>query len=96
MYGGAAGLRKGGKEEGARKGGGRDTEERTKEKKREKRQDIVGGKQRGRILKRVKRATAKQRESKAAGGEEKDWNSQTRGKKNKRLGSISQKTENVD
>lgn len=37
MYGGAAGLRKGGKEEGARKGGGRDTEERTKEeKKREK------------------------------------------------------------
>lgn len=65
---GAAGLKKGGKEEGARKGG-RDTENRTgQEKEKGERTGYCWGKQRGRILKRVKRATAKQRESKAAGG----------------------------
>lgn len=43
MYGGAAaGLRKGGKEEGARKGGGTDTEERTKEKKERKDRILLG------------------------------------------------------
>lgn len=73
MGGGDCRVEKGWEEGGGEKKGGRDTEERTQEKKeREKGQDIVGGKQRGRILKRVKRATAKQRESKAAGGEEKD------------------------
>lgn len=62
---GAAGLGKGGKEEGARKGG-RDTEKRTGQEKETGERTGYWGKERGRILKRVKRATAKQ--SKAAGG----------------------------
>lgn len=67
MY-GAAGLEKGGKEEGARKGG-RDTEKRTgQEEEKGERTGYCWGKQRGRILKRVKRPTAKQRESRRVKG----------------------------
>lgn len=60
-------MRKGGKEEGAKKRGDEiHRREPVRRKKREKGQDIVGGSRGGRILKRVKRAAAKQRESKAA------------------------------
>lgn len=64
---GAAGLRKGGNEEGARKGG-REAGKRTgQEKEKGERTGYCWGKQRGGFLKRVKRTTARQNESKAPG-----------------------------
>lgn len=76
-YGGCRGEEEGGRErgggsEGLRKGEGIQKRELVKAKKREKGQDIAWGEERGRILKRVKRAAAKKQESKAAGEEKKE------------------------
>lgn len=66
MYGGCwveKGWERGG---GEKRGDEIHRREPVRRKKREKGQDIVGGSRGGRILKRVKRAAAKQRESEAA------------------------------